>query len=411
MYINNMVRYNYYSSLWSNNVSTSRVPMINSVNQAVRNAYRATESTNTNNIGNLASAASLKIDAEQLTSSAKKITNVTDSGTFAQKVAVSEDSTKATATAKNGAYNTTYELKVDQIAKAQVNTSNAVDKTQVSSLQAGTNTITITAGGKSKDVDFSVTAGDSNEIALNKMAKAINSSQVGVNAVVVKNSSNNDIKLQITSDKTGVNNVFSITDKTGNAVASTGINSVTSNASDAKYKLNNIDYTSSSNDVTTDKGRVTFNLKNTTTDTVKVTVKQNSSKIEDDINSFVEDYNNLIEDAQNKGINNSASLKGMTSIVDKNKNNLSRIGITINDDNTLSVDKKKLTDKIETDIKTVKDTFNSYQGVATKVQNYSSSITKNPFTAVGINTLDVYNKGLITASNYLEQGSVLNLYR
>jgi flagellar hook-associated protein 2 len=413
MYINNVARYNYYSSLWSNNISTSSVPMINSVNQVVKNAYRATGSSNTitDSMSRLTSAATLKVDAEELASSAKKITNNTDSGTFAQKVASSEDSTKVTAIAENGAYNTTYELKVDQVAAAQVNTGNLVDKIQASLVQAGTNTITIAAGGKSKDIDFSVTAGDSNEAVLNKMVKAINSSQSGVNAVVVKNNSNNDIKLQLTSDKTGTNNVFSITDKTGNAVTSTGINNISSNAVDAKYKLNNVDYTSSSNDVTTDKGRVTFNIKNSTTNSVKVTVKQDSSKIGEDINNFVESYNNLVKDGKSSGINNSNALKGITSIIDRNKSSLEKMGITINEDHTLSVDKNKLNDKVENDIKTVKDTFNRYQGVASKIENYSSSIAKNPFTAVGINTLDVYNKGLIASSSYLNEGSVLNLYR
>ncbi|WP_411679298.1 flagellar filament capping protein FliD [Clostridium thailandense] len=411
MYINNMVRYAYYSNLWNNNVSTSSAPMINSVNQSVRTALKSTEVNNVSNynIHKLTSAVSLKTDAEQLSKSTKKITNNTDSGTFAQKVALSEDSTKITASAENGAYNTTYAINIDQIAKAQTNASNLVDKNQLSSMQAGTNTISITSGGKSKDIDFSISNGDTNEVALNKMAKAINASQSGVNALVVKDSSDNNIKLQLTSDKTGTSNVFSITDKIGNSVASTGINSISSNAADAKYKLNNIEYTSNSNEVTT--GGVTFTLKNTTSNAVKVTVKQDSSKIGEDINNFVQDYNNLIKDARNSGISNSNALKGINSIIDRSKSSLEKMGITVNKDDTLSVDKNKLNNKIENDIKTVKDTFNSYQGVATKIKNYSSSIAKNPFTAVGVNTIDVYNKGLISSSNYLNQGSVLNLYR
>lgn len=413
MYINNMLRYNYYSNLWRNNSSISSVPMINSVNGAAKNAYRLSENSNklTDSMSKLTSAATLKEDAEDLTSSARKIISNADTGTFAQKIASSEDSTKVTAAVKNGAHDTTYELKVDQIAAAQVNMGNIVNKTQASSVQAGTNTITITAGGKAKDIDFSVTAGDSNETVLNKMAKAINDSQSGVNAVVVKNSSNNDIKLQLTSNKTGTDNVFSITDKTGNAVASTGVNNITANAVDAKYKINNVGYTSNSNDVAADNGRVTFTLKSSTTNAIKVKVKQDSSKIGEDINNFVEDYNNLVKDAKSSGMNNNAVLRGITSVVNRNKNNLDKMGITINEDNTLSVDKNKLNYKIENDIKTVKDTFNSYQGVAAKVQNYSNSIAKNPFIAVGVNTLDVYNKGMVASYSYLNEGSVLNLYR
>ena len=251
MYISNMVKvYSYYSSLWNNKGSTSNVPMVNSINQVAKSGYSNTgiSSSTANSMNRLTSALALKTDAEDLTNSAKKITDSTNSGTFAQKSASSEDSTKVTATAENGAYNTVYQIKVDQIATAQVNTGGAVDKNQISSIQAGTNTITIAAAGKSKDISFSVTAGDSNEAVLNKMAKAINDSQAGVKAVVVKNSSNNNIKLQLTLDKTGTNNIFSITDKTGNAVASTGIDNISSKAVDAKYEINNVSYTSNSND-------------------------------------------------------------------------------------------------------------------------------------------------------------------
>ncbi|KZL89037.1 flagellar filament capping protein FliD [Clostridium magnum] len=414
MYISNMVKvYSYYSRLWNNNGSTSNVPMVNSINQVVKSGYSNTESSSStaNNMSRLTSALTLKKDAEDLVNSAKKITNNTNSGTFAQKSASSEDSTKVTATAENGVYNTVYQIKVDQIATAQVNTGGAVDKNQISSVQAGTNTITIAAAGKSKDISFSVTAGDSNEAVLNKMAKAINDSQAGVKAVVVKNSSNNNINLQLTSDKTGTNNIFSITDKTGNAVASTGIDNISSKAVDAKYEINNVSYTANSNDVTTDRGRVTFTLKNSTTEAVKVTVKQDSSKIAEDINDFVESYNNLIEATNSNGMNNSNALKGITSLIDRNKSSLEKMGITINEDHTLSVDNKKLNDKIENDIKTVKDTFNGYQRVAVKIEYYSDSIARNPFTAAGVNILDVYNKSLIASYSYINEGSILNLYR
>ena len=156
---------------------------------------------------------------------------------------------------------------------------------------------------------------------------------------------------------------------------------------------------------------VTFTLKNSTTEAVKVTVKQDSSKIAEDINDFVESYNNLIEATNSNGMNNSNALKGITSLIDRNKSSLEKMGITINEDHTLSVDNKKLNDKIENDIKTVKDTFNGYQRVAAKIEYYSDSIAKNPFTAAGINTLDVYNKSLIASYSYINEGSILNLYR
>lgn len=419
MNINNLGMFNYYAIMRNSAVNSSQnnFPFVNNARSTAMNALRLDEifnksradQINFDNIGKISTAATIKSDAEKLLSSAKSITETGNKGVFTKKTAVSEDETKITATAENGAYNTTYSININQIAKAQVNTSNTVDKLQTSSVNTGTNTLTIKIGDKEKDISFNTTAGDTNEIVLNKMAKALNEGDVGITALVTKNNTGG-IALQLSSEKTGENNKFTITDKVGNAAAATGITNISTTAANAKYTLNNVSYTSSSNEITVDKGKVTLNLKNVTNNDVKVTIKQDSNKIAQDIGNFISDYNNLISDASNNGVSIN-SIKGMVTAIKNNKSNLENIGISINSDNTLSIDKKKLAESIDSNYKLVKDTFTGYQGVAEKIELFSKSIAKNPFTATGINTLDVYNKGMIMSYSYETQGSVLNLYR
>lgn len=418
MIVNNLGMFNYYSTLWNNNINSSQLnfPFASDIQNSVVDSLKSagifssykTNYINFDNIIKLNSTSTIKTDAENLLSSAKTITDIGTKGVFSAKTAVSQDSTKITAAAENGAYNTTYSLEVNQLAKTQVNTSNTLDKQQVSGINAGTNTFTIKMGSTDKNITFTTAAGDTNETALNKMAKAINDGNAGVTATIIKDT--NGIKIQLTAKETGENNKFTITDKTGNAAAYTGISNISTAAVNAQYKLNNITYTSNSNEVTTDKGKVTFNLKNITTNPVKITIKQDSNKIESAIENFANNYNTIINDAIDNDIN-SNSINGMAVTMKNNKSNLANMGITINNDYTISVDKTKLLEAIETDGKLVKDTFASYQGIARKVENFSASIVKNPFTAAGINTFDVYNKNLLMASTYAFQGYILNLYR
>jgi flagellar hook-associated protein 2 len=414
MYINNLARYNYYAPMQSNSITSSQnsFPFIGSARNTAIGAinsdniygkYGSVE-TNFDNINRLGATTTIKADAEKLTNSAKAVKEV-----FTEKAAVSDDTTKITASAEKGAINnSTYTLEVSQIAKAQVNTSNTLDKQQISGVTPGTNTVSLKVGSTEKDINFTTAAGDTNEVVLNKMMKAINDGKTGVTASIVKDTTG--IKLQLTSNNTGENSKFTITDKVGNATANSGLSNVTTTAANAEYKINNVAYTSESNKVTTDRGKVTFNLKNVTSDAVTVKVKSDSSKISEDISKFVTDYNTLVNDAKQNSITTN-SIKRMAATMKKNKANLEEMGIKINEDNTLTVDKDKLTKTIETNSKLVKDTFTDSQGVAQKVESLSKSLSQNPFAAAGISTLDLYSKTMTMSYSNLYQGSILNLYR
>lgn len=409
MNISSIGRYNYYAYQLNNRVNQSNQQSYSNLsNSNIYNSFnRAT--IQQNSAASVNSAIAIRSDADELIDTTKKLRNSLDSGTFSQKTASSSDESKVSTAVTDGALNGVYSVAVSQIAQAQVNTGNALNKQQISNVQAGGNVISIKTGNVTKDVAFSISSGDTNETVLNKMAKAINDSKSGVTATVVKSTANNEVKIQLSSDKTGTSNSFAVTDKTGNAVANTGLNSTTVQSQNAKYTVNNVEYTSDSNQVSVQNGKVKFNLKQKTANPVEVTVKSDTNKIESTIETFVQNYNKLVSDVQNNNSSN-AAVSSLVKSVSKDKSKLEAIGINLNEDNTLTVNKEKLQKSLDTSVKNVRDTISGYNGIAAKAENAAKYVAKNSFAVAGINSFDTYNSGMMMAYSYASQGSIFNLY-
>lgn len=108
------------------------------------------------------------------------------------------------------------------------------------------------------------------------------------------------------------------------------------------------------------------------------------------VKSFTEDYNSLIQKAD--GSNTSSILKKAQSLVDltySNESSLNKLGITINDDLTLSIDEEKFKGA---DINTAKSLFTgsgsyaysvSSQAMLLDYQANYESIKANTYTASG----------------------------
>ncbi len=97
----------------------------------------------------------------------------------------------------------------------------------------------------------------------------------------------------------------------------------------------------------------------------KVDVKQEDGSVKKDydteaiynkVNDFVKNYNSLVthtENAKTKSINR--NMTQLISLTDRQEKNLSKIGITINDDDSLSIDKDAF---LKADMDKVKNLFN-----------------------------------------------------
>ncbi|MBQ7563855.1 MAG: hypothetical protein IJT16_07675 [Lachnospiraceae bacterium] len=125
-------------------------------------------------------------------------------------------------------------------------------------------------------------------------------------------------------------------------------------------------------------------------------------KISKLVNNFVDGYNSVV-DSSAKSSNNSVLRSGVTMVRTTlaNENLLNKVGITIGDDNKLSIDEDTLK---KADVGTLKSLFSGQGSYASNIQSSASSILRASENALnslgGYNASGSYNGAVDTGSLY-----------
>ena len=263
--------------------------------QAKQTELQATDST----FGQLAT----KLDALRTASGA-----LSDSSTLNTYAATSSDTTALTASASATAVAGRYEVKVNQLARAQVTVSNTfapdANTTIVAtggSLTVGTEQITITGS-----------------VTLQQLAAAINADANSPASASIIATEPGKYRLVLTSKDTGEANAFTITnqltagtitfaDANNDNVSGDSASDNAVNATDASLLINNIAITSTTNTLDAAIPGVTLTLQQQDpTKTVVVSVDRDDESLANRIDAFVASYNDLVKfaDAQATASNN-----------------------------------------------------------------------------------------------------------
>ena len=363
----------------------------------------------------------LKSTLSNLQTQANNLSQVGTLSPLAVQTATSSDSSVVTATAQPTATAGTHSVFVSQLAKSDTLVSNELTQSGTSistATGAGTFTFSITVDGKATNVNVNVAAGDTNSTVLTNIANAVNSAGAGVTASVVNDTSTTS-RLVFQSTNTGSTNAVSVADVTGTLLQNVGwtssvissrtaststsagyVNSSTSTL-DANFTLDGIPIVSSSNTVSNVLTGVTLNLagsQQSTANPVTLTVGPDTSTIQTTLNTFISKYNSVIstlntdvtdttstDSSGNQTVtrgplagdvsimNLQMSLENIvmgqvSSAVSGGPNTLSAIGITLNNDGTLSIsDQSKLNSALTSNPSAVIALFNSSSGVATQL--------------------------------------------
>lgn len=129
----------------------------------------------------------------------------------------------------------------------------------------------------------------------------------------------------------------------------------------------------------------------------------NRTKITDALQKYVDDYNTVIESADN--INSSSllgSISGMTTTTAANEKLLSKIGITINEDNTLSLNKETAK---TANVEAMKSVFQGAGSYAYQISAKASQLKIN--AGLEANRANTYTNYGTYASNYAS-GNIYN---
>ncbi len=304
----------------------------------------------------------------------------TDSALHTRTVTTSNGGV-VTASANPGATAQSYQVTVNALAQAQVNTGTALNAADASGVTAGTNTIAVTVHGQTSNVSFNVNAGDTNQTVLNNLATAINNAGLGLQATVVTDSTAGTVQLQVASKMTGTQQSFTLADVTGNAVAQTGVNAVSTAAADASYSVSGVNYTAQGNTVYLDNGNLTLNLWQVNANPVTVMVSPDTQAITTAATNLVNQYNSLRQFLNANGQYISSTLQNEASQAVTQVPGLAGIGITTNPDGTLSLDQNKLSAAIQSDFANVSSTLGGYNGLATNLGNTANNVLSSPLAS------------------------------
>jgi len=224
---------------------------------------------------------------------------------------------------------------VNALAAAQTLTSGSYPSTDKNVF--GTGTLNVTVGSGSV-VPVTITDG-----SLSGVAKSINDATAGIAATVVQNG-DGSYSLQITGNKTGVGNGFSINgmnELVYDSGTGTGTLQATAKAKDASYTVNGVTHTSPTNDNVTVAPGVTATFTQTGAQTLASPIGQSNSM--NSAETLVSDFNSLVSADPSASAGSSSGSTSITKVLDSivNQNfggtTLSALGITVAGDGTLSI--------------------------------------------------------------------------
>ena len=362
----------------------------------------------------------LKTKLKTLYDSANGLTQTGSSSEFKTFTVASSQTSVATATATSSAMIGTHTLQVSQLAKSdtalsgQLATSGANASSIIGAEGAGVKTFRISVNGTDTDVNVTLNAGDTNATILSAIATAVNGSGSAVRASVVSDTPTTS-RLVLTSTSSGSANAISLSDQTGTLLNSIGLGAgvvggrevstattggyIYSDAGtlDAKFKLDGIDITRSTNTVSDVLSGVTLQLagvQNATDTPVALSISVDTSSVEGSIQAFISDYNDVMNYINSNstidvkaGVNgvfsSDASIRSVrsdlrsmaglqvSSVASGSLSMLSQLGVTTNSDGTLTLsDTTKLESALASNPTQVSDIFNSSNGIAVRMKSY-----------------------------------------
>lgn len=261
--------------------------------------------------------------------------------------------------------------------------------------EVGTGNVTISNGNGGS---FSLNFAGGGDNTLDEIRDAINNSEdnFGVTATVitVDNAGTPESKLILTADETGADNTLTVTtDASISALASANQTEITPGL-DARFTIDGQTVTSATNTVTGAISGITINLTGEGTSTIAIATDEES--IIENVQAFVDSFNELQATFNaTSGFNEENptplfSDSTVQSIISRIRtartaevasatssfNTLTSIGITTNDDGTLSLDSGRLTTALNNDFESVSTLFSAEDGVGQRLDGVIEEFTQ-----------------------------------
>jgi flagellar hook-associated protein 2 len=310
----------------------------------------------------------------QLNTEVSALSNAVDTlndpaGALSARAVTSSEPAIATATASNSTPVGSHTIVVNNLATSASYYSGAV-ASNTTALAAGTFTIQV---GSQPATTITI---DNTNNTLDGLATAITNANLGVTASVVNDS--NGARLAIVSNTSGAASDLTINNVDSGLTFTKG-----ATGTDASLTVDGVPISSAGNTVTNTVAGLTLSLVGANPNTqVQVAVSPDTTKVTQAITDFVTAYNTIIQDLSsqftyNTSTNSAGPLSGDAGArlvqsellaaatftgTGNSFNTLAQLGVTMNNDGTLSIDNSKLSDAVNSDFAGVQNFFHPATG-------------------------------------------------
>ncbi len=247
---------------------------------------------------------------------------------------------------ENTQTSSSFNMSVESLATPQINTGNFLNSNGYD-FEEGHYSFDLNTTSNSFEFQFNVNIGDNNIDIQKKIARLVNSSDVGLKAEVISNGRDQSA-LQLTSKNTGLpegaHELFSIESSTSwSEINRLGINHTTSPARNSSFTLNDTEHSSMSNTFTINKAFEVTLHRPSNGQQVNVGFKTNTEALADSVGDLIKAYNNMVRiGADYSNNHNNSYFNEMTAIGRSLSNQLSDIGISIADNGFLEMDREAI---------------------------------------------------------------------
>ncbi len=310
---------------------------------------------------------------------------------------------------------TSFTIEVAELAKPQVNTGNFLTPGG-HDFEAGAYTFDLDITSNSYEFQFTVESGDSNYQVQSKIARLINVSDVGLSASIIDND-RKQTALQITSKQTGLaedeTEIFKIQSGTSwNELNRLGINQVTSEASNSSFTLNGSPRSSLSNSFTINK-EFEITLLAPSEESATIGFKANTDAIADSASELLRAYNGLLDVGRqySNGHNSNKLFNEVAAVSSTMEDELSSVGISILEDQSLSLDRDKMSDAVTGD--SAEESFRILNKFKNSIAREADKVAVNPMNYVDKLIVEYKNPASNFSAPYAQSqyaGLILNQY-
>lgn len=311
-----------------------------------------------------------------------------------------------------------FSISVEQLATPQVNRGNFLTD-DGHSLRPGTYSFDLNTNPNAYEFQYNVSAEETNLDIMNKLARLVNHSSLGVSAEV-QHDGQGSSALVLTSLQTGLpdgaEHLFSISPDASagsmEAMELLGIDQVAEPARSSSFTVNGSSHSSLSNTFTINNIFELTLKAETGGETANIGFKPNTDAIADNIQTLVDAYNRILDTAENYSAGESNRLlNDMSALSRGNQASLEYIGLMVGENATLTIDRDILARAVEPD--RAESTFTTLSRFRDAMGGKAESAAVDPMHYVNKVVVAYKNPGHNFATPYISSiysGMMLDSY-